>query len=293
MGRRALTVSPANCIDPIIGEDSLTTAPFARGRVVVVDENELSRASVCAALEGAGYEAIAVATTIGLRKALAEPTAVVLCDVSPPLTYQQILATVRAVRAIADGHAPVVLSGTQSVEQLEILVRASHAAGFVERRDDPAVLLCQLRRFVPAKRSERPTARPRWDILKLLLIDDSEITLELMQEHLRQRGFDVRLAFSLGEVQSIIRGWSPNVIVADVNMPDMRGDDLCARLKAAAATRDAFVILCSGMPEESLASVADAAGADGFVSKSHGIDHFVSSIEAVCRRISDRLVSFG
>ena len=76
-------------------------------------------------------------------------------------------------------------------------------------------------------------------------------------------------------------------------MPDMRGDDLCARLKTAAATRDAMVMLCSSMPEDQLCQVAEASGADGFVSKGLGLDHFVSSIEAMCRRISNPVVSFG
>jgi CheY-like chemotaxis protein len=107
-----------------------------------------------------------------------------------------------------------------------------------------------------------------------------------------QSGFDVRIALSLGEVQSIIQGWSPNVIVADVNMPDIRGDDLCARLKTAAATRDAMVMLCSSMPPSELSGIADAAGADGFVSKELGLDHFVSTIEQLCRRVSNPRVSF-
>jgi DNA-binding response OmpR family regulator len=285
----------------------LTDARFARGRVVVVDENEATRAFVCAALDSAGYEAIPVATTIGLRKALLpERPAVVVCDVSPPLSYQQVVGSVRAVRAVTEGRAPLVLCGTQTADQLTILVRACQATGYVERREDPMVLLRQIQRFVAAPRQTLPpdqlseVGAPRsrrssgdWAIVKLLLVDDSEITLQLMQARLRQNGFDVRLAFSLGEVQSIIHGWSPNVIVADVNMPDMRGDDLCARLKAAAATRDAIVMLCSSMPEQELADIATAAGADGFVSKGLGLDHFVSAIEAMCRRISSTVVSFS
>lgn len=285
----------------------MTDARFARGRVVVVDENEATRAFVCAALDSAGYEAIPVATTIGLRKALLpERPAVVVCDVSPPLSYQQVVGSVRAVRAVTEGRAPLVLCGTQTADQLTILVRACQATGYVERREDPMVLLRQIQRFVAAPRQTLPpdqlseVGAPRsrrssgdWAIVKLLLVDDSEITLQLMQARLRQNGFDVRLAFSLGEVQSIIHGWSPNVIVADVNMPDMRGDDLCARLKAAAATRDAIVMLCSSMPEQELADIATAAGADGFVSKGLGLDHFVSAIEAMCRRISSTVVSFS
>ncbi len=275
-----------------------------RGRFVLLDENEPTRTFVGAALDSAGYEVVPVATTLGLRKALFEgrPT-VVLVDVSPPLTYHQNLASIGSVRSITAGRAPVVLCGSQSGDQLSILVRASGASGFVERRSDPMVLLKQIRRLLSTSRApvqpqslETLGSRappPQWTITKMLLIDDSEITLELMQAGLQGAGFDVRIALSLNEVRSIIHGWSPNIIVADVNMPDMRGDDLCARLKAAASTRDAVVILCSGMPEPELAEIASAAGADGYVSKSAGLDRFLSVIERACARGVNPVVSFG
>jgi DNA-binding response OmpR family regulator len=270
---------------------------------VVLDENDATRAFVCRALAGAGYDVAPVATTIGLRRALVPGRpAVVVCDVSPPLSYQQIVSSVQAIRGVTEGRAPVVLCGSQSTEQLAVLVHACQAAGFVERREDPMILIGQIQRLVARPRRTIPPERireigdgrrhPEWAIVKVLLIDDSEITLELMQARLRRGGFDVRIALSLGEVRSIIRGWSPNVIVADVSMPDMRGDDLCTRLKTAVATRDAVVMLCSSLPEQRLSGIAEAAGADGFVSKGLGLEHFVSSIEAVCRRVSNPLVSF-
>jgi DNA-binding response OmpR family regulator len=274
-----------------------------RGRIVVVDENEASRTFVCAALDAAGYEVVAVGTTLGLQHALApERPMVVMCEVSPPLTYPQILSAVGSIRDVIAGRAPIVLCGSQAADQLEILVRACQAAGYVERRRDPAILqrgikqlLGNARAAVPSERlaaigSER---RPlRWGVIKLLLVDDSEIALEVMQARLRASGFDVRIALSLAEVRSIIHGWSPNVIVADVNMPDMRGDDLCSRLKTAAETRDAVVMLCSSLPEDQLGRLADAAGADGFVSKSVGIERCAAHIEALCRRTTDPVVSF-
>jgi len=278
-------------------------AEVVRGRVVVVDENESSRAFVCATLGSAGYEVIPAATIIGLRRALApERPTIVVCDVSPPLTYDQILASVNAVHHVTSGKAPVVLCGPQPPDELENLRRASRAAGFVERREDPHVLLLGLRRFLAVPRhslapesvSEIGSSRraPSWTIVKLLLIDDSELVLRMMQERLQDGGFDVRIAVSLGEVESIIHGWSPSVIVADVNMPDVRGDDLCKRIKTDADTKDAIVVLCSSMPDAQLGAIARAAGADGFVSKSNGLEHFVSRIEALCRRMSNPLVSF-
>ena len=51
-------------------------------------------------------------------------------------------------------------------------------------------------------------------------------------------------------------------------------------------------MLCSSVADEELADIAVTAGADGFVSKSERLDHFVAAIEAQCRRISNPVVSF-
>jgi hypothetical protein len=44
-------------------------------------------------------------------------------------------------------------------------------------------------------------------------------------------------------------------------------------------------------PEKELAALARAAGADGFVSKSEGLDVLVERITQTCRVLSDPIVS--
>jgi two-component system chemotaxis response regulator CheY len=245
-------------------------------RIVVLDDEESTRDTTCDLLVRAGYDSVGVATTLGLKKALSSD-ATVLCNVSPPRTFHQIVEMAHSVRAVAGDRTPIVLYGSQPALQLSILVRACAASGFIERSGDPAVTMGRLSQLGPRPRG--PT--------KVLIVDDDEITLEVLQARLRGGGgYDVRIAFSFGEVQSIIQGWQPSVIVADVNMPDMRGDDLCARLKAAASTRDAVVVLCSSMPDVELEVAARAAGADGWVSKDRGVEQVVSCLEAVLGRPS-------
>jgi DNA-binding response OmpR family regulator len=266
-------------------------------RIVVLDDDEWTRAVTCELLGDAGFEPVGVGTTLGLRKALS-PGAAVLCDVSPPRKFAQIVETAREVRAITGPRTPLVLCGSQPAVQLGILVRACSATGYVERSKDAEVLVERLATLV--RRAERasnaephaphasgsmPVARETAkDAVRVLLIDDDELTLEILQSGLLAGGYEVRIALSLGEVRSIIDGWQPAVIVADVNMPDMRGDDLCARLKAAAHTRDAVIVLCSGMPDAELEELARRARADGWVSKRGGVYRVATLLQATLRR---------
>ena len=67
--------------------------------------------------------------------------------------------------------------------------------------------------------------------------------------------------------------------------PDIRGDELCARLKASVNGVNVLVLLCSSLPDRELAALALAAAADGFVSKSHGLERFGADLESVTRRL--------
>jgi CheY-like chemotaxis protein len=271
-----------------MGRDSGASIVGPR-RVIVVDDGDASRASLCEALKAAGYEVAGASSALGVSKLAKGEEAVIVCDVSPPITFEQVTATARSVREVTGGKFPIVITGTQPRLQLGILARACRAVAYIGREEGDSAVARALLKVFPGE-APRPS-NPGWTIIKLLLIDDSEITLQLMQRRLRAAGFDVRIAVALGEVHAIVKGWSPNVIVADVQMPEMRGDELCTTLKATVTRDDVLIVLCSSIEEKALAELAEAAGADGFVSKSLGLDHFVDRIQAVCRRLSDPIIS--
>lgn len=129
-----------------------------------------------------------------------------------------------------------------------------------------------------AAKGSRGSVSGEWERVRLLLIDDSEITLELMQASLRAEGADVRIALALAEVDSIVANWCPNLIVANVKRTDLSGDALCARLKRAVGSAELRILLCSTLPDDELRLLSLAAGADGYVSKSRGLDSFVREV---------------
>lgn len=132
-----------------------------------------------------------------------------------------------------------------------------------------------------------------WERVRLLLIDESEMTLELMQERLVAEGADVRIAVALGEVDSIVANWCPNMVVANVKRADLAGDALCARLKHAVGSQELRILLCSTLPDAELRLLAMAAGADGFVSKSRGLDSFVREVVEMTMKLSPPNMAIG
>jgi CheY-like chemotaxis protein len=107
---------------------------------------------------------------------------------------------------------------------------------------------------------------------KILLLDDSAITLELEKSVLEDRGYEVAVATNLLEFQAALDRFQPEVILTDLMMPDISGKDIVRVLKQEIHTERIPIVLFSSKSDAELAEIAEQAGADGYLSKSHGID---------------------
>ena len=107
---------------------------------------------------------------------------------------------------------------------------------------------------------------------RILLLDDSAITLEMEKAVLEERGYTVATASNLLEFQQQVEKFAPEVILTDLMMPDISGKDIVRVLKQDFHTERIPIILFSSKPDEELAEIAEQAGADGYLSKSHGIE---------------------
>ena len=95
---------------------------------------------------------------------------------------------------------------------------------------------------------------------KLLLIDDSEIVLAAEQAVLTASGFEVRAVSSLRAFLNALVDWQPHLIVTDLNMPEMHGDQLCRWLHQQVQTSRIPIVICSSEPVSKLEEVAREVG---------------------------------
>ena len=114
---------------------------------------------------------------------------------------------------------------------------------------------------------------------KILLLDDSVITLEMERAVLEERGYEVAVASNLLEFQGHLDTFQPEVILTDLMMPDISGKDIVRVLKQDFHTERIPIVLFSSKPDEELAEIAEQAGADGFLSKSHGIERLGDMVD--------------
>jgi CheY-like chemotaxis protein len=120
---------------------------------------------------------------------------------------------------------------------------------------------------------------------KILLIDDSEITLAMEVSVLEARGYDVRATSTLTEFEKVLQAWRPDVILTDIHMPEVTGADICRTLKNEYGTQDIPIILFSSLDDEELGKLAEQVGADGFLSKANGLEAMGEKIDELVESI--------
>jgi len=120
---------------------------------------------------------------------------------------------------------------------------------------------------------------------RLLLIDDSEISLAALSSGLTRGGFNVRAVSSLREFVNALMDWKPHLIVTDLDMPEMSGAELCAWIRRQMPMKSIPIVVCSGAPDRELEEVVRTSGADGFLSKRQELSVLSERLRELCETI--------
>jgi uncharacterized protein (TIGR02266 family) len=102
---------------------------------------------------------------------------------------------------------------------------------------------------------------------KVLLVDDVKFFLELERSFLDREGFEVLVAESGREAIDLVRRERPGLVLLDLNMPGMSGDEVCRVLKHDPDLRGMPVIMVTSAHKDEDLKRCLAAGCDGFLRK--------------------------
>ncbi len=102
---------------------------------------------------------------------------------------------------------------------------------------------------------------------EILIVDDNPVNLKLIRVLLTTEGYNVRTAADADEALAVLNGFSPRLILMDVQLPGMDGLELTRKLKADLATRNIIIIALTAYAMKGDAEKAAMAGADGYLSK--------------------------
>ncbi|MEM9510989.1 MAG: response regulator, partial [Cyanobacteria bacterium P01_E01_bin.35] len=81
----------------------------------------------------------------------------------------------------------------------------------------------------------------------ILIVDDTPDNLRLLSKTLINEGYQVRCAINGSMALLTIRTKIPDLILLDINMPDIDGFEICQQLKESELTQDIPVIFISAL----------------------------------------------
>ena len=112
----------------------------------------------------------------------------------------------------------------------------------------------------------------------ILIVDDTPDNLRLLSKTLIQEGYKVRCAVNGSMALLTIKAKLPDLILLDINMPDIDGFEICKRLKESELTKDIPIIFVSAIDEIFDKVKAFELGAVDYISKPFQIPELLSRV---------------
>lgn len=113
----------------------------------------------------------------------------------------------------------------------------------------------------------------------ILLVDDTPDNLRLLSTMLVEQGYEVRSVRSGKSALMGVQAQAPDLILLDINMPEMNGYEVCQRLKANPDTQTIPVIFISALNEVFDKVKAFTVGGVDYISKPFQIEEVLVRVE--------------
>jgi DNA-binding response OmpR family regulator len=242
-------------------------------RVLVIDDSPMLLELTVTALRTAGFDASSAVDLASLDRALAAgPVDLILVDVNMPEMFgDDVVEFLRSQRKVS---AKLLLYSDLPEKELAQRAKASGADGFVTKSAglEAAVSEVSAQLGTAARPEGAQPLVPRTvegRKGRILIVDDSEMVGHVLQSELQSRGYEVYVADSAEKATRIIlkKPTRPDLVLLDVLMPKVNGEQLCRFIKGNSLFAGIKVILCSSERPDELRRICREAGADGFVTK--------------------------
>lgn len=112
----------------------------------------------------------------------------------------------------------------------------------------------------------------------ILIVDDVPANLHLLSGMLREHGYRVRPAPSGALALEAARHTPPDLVLLDINMPEMDGFEVCRRLKADPALQDIPVLFVSALGETEDKLRAFKKGGQDYITKPFQVEEVLARV---------------
>ncbi|MEW5957907.1 MAG: response regulator [Chloroflexota bacterium] len=119
---------------------------------------------------------------------------------------------------------------------------------------------------------------------RILVVEDDVDISKMLRIYFDSQGYEVLVAIRGGDALEVCRAKLPNVIVLDINLPDIDGYEVCRILRSNTRTSYVPIIFLTQRDERSDKIAGLELGADDYITKPFDIEELKLRVEGTIRR---------
>ena len=123
--------------------------------------------------------------------------------------------------------------------------------------------------------------------IRVLVIDDEEKIVDVIKSYMEKEDFIVATAFNGKEALEQYKNFKPDLVILDLMLPDISGEDICRQIRMIANTP--IIMLTAKVEEEYILNGLNT-GADDYITKPFSPKQLVARAKAVLRRTQNTAV---
>jgi two-component system chemotaxis response regulator CheY len=117
---------------------------------------------------------------------------------------------------------------------------------------------------------------------RVMAVDDSATVRKVLQATLTAAGYEVVEAIDGADALEKLSGDSVDMLVTDLNMPNVDGIDLIQEVRQKPGNRFMPIIMLTSESQPEKKSAGKAAGASGWITKPFNPDQLLAIVRMVC-----------
>jgi CheY-like chemotaxis protein len=117
---------------------------------------------------------------------------------------------------------------------------------------------------------------------RILVVEDNEKNMKLFRDVLQARGYEIMEATTGEQAVELAIEHGPDLVLMDIQLPDIDGVEALGRLRANARTASIPVLALTAQAMEGDRERFLAVGFDGYVSKPVNIVELVGTVQQHC-----------
>ncbi len=119
---------------------------------------------------------------------------------------------------------------------------------------------------------------------KIVVIEDSRLICSILERRFQKAGYEVFVSLTGREGRALIKETNPDLVVLDLILPDIPGEEICREIKRDERLHHIAVIILTAKAGDVDRIVARVLGADAFMAKPVNMDKLLEEVKHLLSR---------